>query len=169
VPDLSAYLPIAADTLLAVCVIGGVIGSILPAVPGASIICLGVLLHGLMTGWDPLGFWTQSTIMVLTLLALGSQFAVTALGAKQTGATMWGGLGALLGLIVGMSIPIPILGPLLGAFGGAVLAEQIATGKQGYDALRAGGGAVVGAILGALAEFTIALVMAAIILLAIFS
>ena len=122
-----------------------------------------------MTGWQPLGLWTQLSIMVLTLLAIGCQFLVTALGAKQTGATMWGALGALMGLMAGIFIPIPIVGPLAGAFGGALLAEHIATGKQGEEVLKAGAGAVAGAMVGALAEFIIALVMAAVIVLAFVS
>jgi uncharacterized protein YqgC (DUF456 family) len=163
---LTDVLPIAASVVLALCVIGGVIGSALPAIPGASIIWLGVVLHGVMTGWQPLGLWIQVSIMVLALLAMGCQFVVTALGAKKTGASMWGALGALVGLMVGMLVPIPILGPLAGAFGGALLAEHVATGKQGEEALLAGAGAVAGALIGAMAEFVIALVMTAVILLA---
>jgi len=163
---LATALPIAAHILLAVCVIGGVIGSALPAVPGASIIWLGVVAHGLMTSWQPLGLWSQVTIMVLALLALGCQFLITALGAKKSGATLWGAMGALLGLMVGMAIPIPLVGPLAGAFGGALLAEHLATGKEGHEALRAGAGAVIGALVGAVAEFAIALAMAGVIVLA---
>ena len=164
--SLAAALPLAAHILLVLCVLGGVLGSALPAVPGASIIWLGVVAHGLMTGWEPLGLWIQVTIMVLALLALVSQFLITALGAKRTGATMWGVIGALLGLMVGFAIPIPILGPLAGAFGGALLAEHLATGKEGKEALRAGAGALIGTLVGTMAEFTIALVMTAVIALA---
>jgi len=89
-PALIEYLPLAANILLALCVIGGVIGSVVPGVPGASIVCLGVILHGLMTGWDPLGLWTQLSILVLLLLSIASQFLIAALGAKQSGATKWG-------------------------------------------------------------------------------
>ena len=163
---LADYLPVFAHALLVLCVVGGVIGSALPSIPGASIIWLGVVLHGLMTGWQPLGLWTQLSVMVLTLLAIGCQFVVTAIGAKRTGATMWGSLGALLGLMAGIFIPIPVLGPLIGAFAGALLAEHLATGKHGEEVIKAGAGAVAGAVIGSLAEFVIALVMAAVILLA---
>lgn len=164
--SLGESLPMIASVLLGLTIVCGIIGSALPAVPGASLIWLGVVLHGILTGWQPLGLGVQITTAVLALLSLGSQFLVTALGAQKTGATLWGALGAVIGLMVGFMIPIPILGPLAGAFGGALLAEHLATGKKGKEVLKAGTGAVVGALLGTVAEIAIALVMVLVIGLA---
>jgi hypothetical protein len=166
--SLGNSLPTIANVLLGLTIVGGIIGSALPAVPGASLIWLGVVLHGMLTGWQPLGLGVQIAAAVLALLSLGSQFLVTALGAQKTGATFWGALGAVLGLMVGFMIPIPILGPLAGAFGGALLAEHLATGKKGKEALKAGTGAVVGALLGTVAEIAITLVMVLVIAIAFF-
>jgi len=167
--SLGETLPIIANAILVLMLLGGIVGSALPAVPGASLIWLGVVLHGVMTGWEPLGLGIQITTAVLTLLSLGCQFLVTALGAKRTGATLWGVTGAIFGLMLGFFIPIPVLGPLAGAFAGALLAEHLATGKEGEEVLRAGAGAVVGALLGTVAEIVIALVMVLVIAVAFFT
>ena len=167
--SVSDTLPALANLILCLTLLGGLIGSALPAVPGASLIWLGVVLHGLITGWQPLGLGVQITTAILTVLSLGCQFLVTALGAKKTGATLWGALGAVGGLMVGFFIPIPVIGPLAGAFGGALLAEHLATGKRGEEALKAGAGAVVGALLGTVAEIVIALVMVLVVGLAFFT
>jgi hypothetical protein len=167
--SLGEALPIIANAILVLMLLGGIVGSALPAVPGSSLIWLGVVLHGIMTGWEPLGLGIQITTAVLTLVSLGCQSLVTALGAKRTGATLWGAVGAMFGLMFGFLIPIPVLGPLAGAFGGALLAEHLATGKKGTEVLKAGAGAVGGALLGTVAEFVIALVMVLIVGLAFFT
>ena len=166
---LSEALPTIANSLLVLALIGGLIGSILPGVPGASFIWLGVVLHGLMTGWEPLGLGVQITTAVLTACSLASGLVVTALGAKKTGASLWGALGAIGGLMLGFFIPIPVLGPLAGAFGGALLAEHLATGKEGEEMFKAGAGAVLGALLGTVAEVVIVVVMVLVIGLGFFT
>ncbi len=159
---------LAAHALLALFVILGLLGSLFPAVPGAALICAGAVLHGLLTGWDPLGLGIQVALLVMAGLSWGIQYLVSALGAKKYGASNWGVAGALLGLVLGVFIPIPILGPFLGAFGGALLLEYWAAGKDREEATRAGFGAVLGAVMGIMAEFGMALVMAVVVVVSFF-
>ena len=174
--DWSALVPWLAHILLFVSVLGGVIGSFVPALPGALFIWAGALLHGLMTGWSPLGPRAQLIIAALALCAAGGQLAISAAGAKRFGSSNWGVLGAGIGLLVGtFVIPIPVVGSLAGAFLGALLFE-LAIGQKRQDspeeetpgkpipkAARAGLGAALGAVGGMMAEVGFALVMAVVV------
>jgi uncharacterized protein len=109
--------------VLVLFVLGGVVGSAVPAFPGAVLILAGSLIHGFWTGWEPLGLWVQLVLVVLTIISWGVQYVVAAYGAKRYGASNWGVFGAAVGMIVGLFIPVPILGPLIGAFCGALAFE----------------------------------------------
>jgi uncharacterized protein YqgC (DUF456 family) len=190
--DWSSALPITAHVLLVLCTLGGLVGSFFPAFPGAVLIWAGALLHGLLTGWEPLGMPTQLTLAGLMAVAAAGQFAISAAGAKRFGSSGWGVLGAGLGMLIGtFAIPVPIVGSLLGAFLGALVLELTvaqpraarrtdeATGEGARSApeptrggrsedvgkaARAGFGAAVGAVLGMMAEIGVAFVMVGVIL-----
>ena len=174
--------------VLLLCVVGGVVGSAVPAFPGAIVIMAGALIHGFWTGWEPLGPGWLVVLGVLTVVSWGVQYVVAAYGAKRYGASNWGVFGAAVGMLVGLFIPVPIVGPLLGAFGGALTAEMAvrwikaqnlpedeqagdddATGfgkDETKKAAKAGFGAALGAVLGLMAELGVAIVMASVIGLA---
>jgi uncharacterized protein len=109
--------------VLLIFVVGGVVGSAVPAFPGAVLIMAGALIHGFWTGWDPLGPGWLVLLAALTVVSWGVQYVIAAYGAKRYGASNWGVFGAAVGMIAGLFIPIPILGPLVGAFVGALLTE----------------------------------------------
>ncbi len=175
----SAAVPWLAHVLLILTTVFGVVGSFVPALPGAVIIWIGALLHGAMTGWSPLGLRAQLILAALMLAAAGGQFLISAAGAKRFGSSNWGVLGAGIGLLVGtLAIPVPVLGSLLGAFLGALFVELVvgarkpeevtpnASAKEGGStvrAARAGVGAALGAVGGMMAEIGFALVMAVVI------
>lgn len=179
--DWSAIVPWMAHILLVVFTLGGLIGSFVPALPGAMFIWIGAILHGLMTGWSPLGLKPQLIIAGLALAAGAGQFLISAAGAKRFGSSNWGVFGAGVGLLVGtLAIPIPVVGSLLGAFLGALVFELTigqkkrqedpeaeptdASGRPIPQAARAGLGAALGAVGGMMAEIGFALVMAVVVL-----
>jgi len=165
--------------ILILCCIAGVAGSALPAVPGAMLIFGGALVHGIWTGWDPIGPLVLSLLGVLTVLSWVVSYAVTALGAKKSGASNWGVLGATVGMFLGLLIPIPVLNMLIGAFLGALGVELLVRWRKlqvlpedqidpsvkvdGAAAAKAGLGAAVGAIAGLMAEMGVAVVMVGVV------
>ncbi|GEM_PF-943192 len=188
--DLGAgLLPLLGHVLLWLCAIAGLLGSLFPAFPGATLIWGAAVLHGVVFGFEPLGAWTLAILTVLTGVSVGGQYVVGALGAKRFGASGWGVAAAGVGMIVGtFAIPIPLVGTLAGAFLGAVIVEyprlrrappavdapDTAAEPDGEEpasaagstsshaavgAARAGVGAALGAILGLAVEFGTALVM----------
>ncbi len=156
---MTHWLPWIAHILLVLCCLGGMVGSAIPAVPGTIVIFGGALLHGLLTGWQPLGLWTQGLLLVAVVGAQALQYAVSALGAKKYGASRWGVAGAMVGMILGIFIPIPVVGPFVGAFAGALLAEWVVMEKEHKEAAKAGFGAMVGAVAGLMAELGVAILM----------
>ncbi len=159
------WLPWVAHGLLLICCLGGLVGSALPAVPGTIVVFLGALLHGLLTGWSPLGAGTQVLLLVAVIAAQALQYAVSAMGARKYGASKWGVGGALVGMFLGLFLPIPVLGPFVGAFAGALVAEWIVMDKEHKEAARAGFGALLGAVGGLMAELGVAIAMVSWILM----
>ena len=92
----------------------------------------------------------------LTILALGLDYLATSVGARKLSASWRGMLGAILGGLVGLFFSIP--GILLGPFIGAFLLEM-AGGYEYRLALRAGAGATLGLLAGAVGKFAVCIVM----------
>ena len=135
----------------------GLIGTLLPVVPGAIIILAAALLHQIMLGSEKsVGWWNIAALVLLTLLSYALEFAGGYFGAKRFGATKLGAFGAMVGAIAGLFYPFPglIVGPVVGAIAGELLA-----GKRVVSAGRAGWGTLLGNLAGMLGKLTIALVM----------
>jgi uncharacterized protein YqgC (DUF456 family) len=132
----------------------GLIGTIVPLVPGTILIlCGGVLNHFALgsIGWP--------TLVVLTLLMIAAQaldILSGSLGAKWFGATRWGAIGGILGAIVGLFFGLIglFVGPLLGALAGELLG-----GKGLLPAGRSSWGAVLGTTAGIVGKFIIGILM----------
>ena len=135
----------------------GLIGTLLPVVPGTVIILAAAVIHQIMVGSEKsLGWWNIGALALLTLLSYALEFGAGYLGAKRFGATRWGAFGAMVGGIVGLFFPFPglIVGPIVGAVAGELVA-----GKRLVSAGRAGWGTLLGNLAGLLGKLTIALVM----------
>ncbi|NLA26793.1 MAG: DUF456 domain-containing protein [Firmicutes bacterium] len=135
-------MEIAAFIIASLLFITGIVGTFAPVLPGAPIIWLGMLVFGLMTGFEKLS-WTFFLLQGLLAAAImGIDYLATALGSRYFGASKAAILGAVIGLIAGVIFFFPI-GLLLGPFAGAVLFELIFT-QNTSTALRSGLGAVIG-------------------------
>jgi len=161
---------VTADVLLwllaAVLVLAGLLGLILPALPGAPLLFAGLLVAAWVEDFSYVGSGTLGVLGALALLTYAVDFAASAFGAKRFGASNRAVVGAALGALVGIFFGLP--GILLGPFVGAVLGEL--TGRRGpRNAARAGGGATVGLALGAAAKLALAFSMLGIFALARFT
>lgn len=137
-------------------VVGGLVGTILPALPGVPMVFAGLLLAAWTTDFEPAGIGTIAVLGILTALAWLIDFLAAAMGAKRLGASPRAFWGAMVGAIVGMFFGLP--GIILGPFVGAVLAE-LSGGRTMSDAGRAGVGAWIGTIVGTAAKLAIAFTM----------
>jgi uncharacterized protein len=102
----------------------GLIGTVVPVLPGAVIILAAAVIHQVMLGSEKsLGWWNVGALTILALLSYGIELATGYFGAKRFGATRWGILGAAVGAIAGLFFPFPglIVGPVIGAIVGEFL------------------------------------------------
>src|SRR4029434_7269440 len=115
-------------TITVILMVIGLAGTVLPLIPGTTIILAAAILHHLMLGEaESVGWWTLGGLIFLTILSYLLDFVSGAVGAKWFGATRWGALGGIIGAIVGLFFGIVglFVGPLIG-----VLIGELLGGKQ---------------------------------------
>ena len=140
----------------------GLIGTVVPILPGTTIILAAAIIHRLVLGAEKsIGWKTIVVLVLLTLLSYAFDFLGSYFGAKYFGATKWGAFGAILGALIGLFFGIIglFVGPVIGAIAGEIIA-----GKRMIDAGRAGWGSLLGNIGAMVAKLTIALAMITIFL-----
>ncbi len=124
----------------------GMIGCILPIIPGPAFSFLALILLSWTKNWQ---VFSQAFLIVmgsLTVILMILDYIAPALGAKKYGASKSGLWGSAIGMIIGIFF-IPPWGIIVGAFVGALVGELLA-GKSGKKALRAGWGILIGNVLG---------------------
>lgn len=128
------------------CIVIGVIGCVVPGLPGVPVAYVGLWLAQLS---ERVQFsWVTLTIFgILTAGAVVLDYIVPALGTKNFGGTKYGAWGGTVGLVVGLFFGAA--GIIIGPFVGAVLFELIA-GKKTKEALKAGWGTFMGLLAGTL-------------------
>jgi uncharacterized protein YqgC (DUF456 family) len=140
--------------LLIMCV--GIAGSILPGLPSTPLVLLGAIAHKLYFGNAGAAWWIIAILAVMTVLSLVLDYLASVYGAKRLGATWRGAAGAIIGGLVGLFFNLP--GILLGPFIGAMLFEM-AGGREWKAASRAGVGATLGLLAGALGKLACCIAM----------
>lgn len=142
----------------AVCLIIGIAGSILPALPGPPFAWVGLLLlkwHS--TAGSEIGtniiIWSGIAVLLVTAL----DYWLPVWGTAKFGGSSWGKWGSMIGMIAGFIIPIVgpftfIIGPFIGAVAGELL-----KGEDMKKALRSGWGSFIGFLGGAIAKVLVCL------------
>ena len=149
--------------LLIAVMLFGIVGAVVPGIPGSSLILVAILIWGLVTGFANVGVPIAVVLFVL-ILSTGVDFLAASWGAKRFGASKWGQIGAIAGLVIGFLGLLPALpfgGPLLGIFLGPILGAFIAEfitrrdlgiGARAKLAFKASIGIVVGSLIGNLVQ-----------------
>ena len=114
--------------LAAVLVVIGILGTILPALPGLPLVFIGMLLASWASGFEKVGWVTLVVLGLLTVLSMVIDFAATALGAKRVGASRLAIIGSIVGTFAGLAFGF--VGVFIGPFVGAV-AMQLLFGRNG--------------------------------------
>lgn len=142
--------------LAAALVLIGLVGMVLPALPGTPLIFLGLLTAAWIENFSKVGGITVGLLGALAALAWLVDYAAASLGAKRVGASAQAVVGAVLGTLVGLFFGLPglIFGPLLGA----VLGE-LSAGRDHRQAAVAGIGTWIGMVLGLAAKLALGFTM----------
>lgn len=122
----------------------GLVGCILPFIPGPPLSFLSLILLSWAKQWEPFSLRFLIIMGLLTALLTVLDYLVPASGAKKYGASSWGIWGSLLGMPLGLFF-FPPWGILIGGITGAFLGELLA-GKEGSRALKASWGVFIGYI-----------------------
>lgn len=144
----------------------GVVGIVLPALPGTVLIFAGLLVAAWADDFMRVGPLMLVVIAIIGVATYGVDFIATALGARHLGASTRAMAGAAVGTVLGLFLGLPgiIIGPFLGAIAGELTVHRDwkKVGKAGVAAWI--GFAVGTAVKVALAFLMIGLFAAAFVL-----
>lgn len=143
----------------AICLLAGIVGCILPVIPGVPLAYGGLILLHLTDKvdftWRFLIIWGIVTIVVQVL-----DYVIPAWGTKRFGGSKWGVWGSTIGLLVGLFMGFAgiVIGPFCGAVLGEILyfnrhpqpSEDTHSKSNLHQALRAGLGSFMGLLTGTL-------------------
>ncbi len=144
-------------SLTLVLMLAGLVGTVVPLMPGTTIILAAAVVHHFMLGEaHSVGWWTLGGLLALTVLSFVVDLISGSLGAKKFGATRWGAIGGILGAIVGLFFGIVgvFVGPLVG-----VLAGELIGGKGLLPAGKSTWGTFLGTTAGMVAKLIIGTTM----------
>ena len=102
----------------------GIVGALVPLLPGPPLIWLGALVWAWADGFVRIGWPTLLVLAVLTVIAWGADLALSFLGSKRSGAG-WRSIGvSILGGLVGAILlsSVPVVGTFIGAVIGSISA-----------------------------------------------
>ncbi|HET9225103.1 MAG TPA: DUF456 domain-containing protein [Thermoanaerobaculia bacterium] len=137
-------------------VVAGLAGTILPALPGAPLVFVGLLIAAWIDHFQKVGWFTLTLIFLLMVLTFVIEIAAAGMGAKRVGASKMAIFGAAVGTIVGIFFSIP--GLLLGPFVGAVLGEYLSR-RNWEQAGKVGIGTWIGLIVGTAGKLAVIFTM----------
>ena len=149
----------------------GVIGAVVPVMPGPILILGASIIAGFLYHWDRV-----SVTLIVSSVVLVMCFAIEQLsgiwGAQKAGASHWGQIGSIVGLFLGFfgllpALPLggPLVGMFFGPFIGAVVGElfyprQVPIVDRFKISVKAGVGIVLGSVLGLILQGLLSLVAA---------
>lgn len=137
-------------------IVGGILGSVLPALPGLPVSWLGLLLFycisALQMDWYILGTML-GVVVIISIL----DYVIPSMATKKFGGSKYGVWGTNIGLVFGIFAPVPlgfIWGPILGAFLGEFLFNKSNTNQS----IKAATGSFIGFLASTFMKFVISIV-----------
>jgi uncharacterized protein YqgC (DUF456 family) len=170
----------------------GLLGSVLPGLPGVPLIFAAALVYAYVTGFEIVGVPVIVLLGLFALLAFVADFLSTAYGARRFGASNWGTVGGAVGGLVGALAGAlffgigALFGLLAGAIGGVFVGEYLRqrSSRAGDGAQqvrnvlpqrgdwqrvsRAAGGVLVGYLLSVVAQGVLGLLSVVVFVVALF-
>ena len=122
----------------------GIVGCIIPAVPGPPLNFVSLLLLEIIIDK---AFSLEFYLVwgIITTLTILIDYILPIMGAKLYKASRWGIWGSVIGMLIGM-IFFPPFGMIIGLLVGAIAGEFIA-GKNSFDAFKVGAATFVASII----------------------
>ena len=137
-------------------IVAGVVGTVLPVLPGPTLVFAGIALAAAIDDFARIPVWLLVILAVMTALAWVVDYVAAAMGAKRAGASRYALIGAAIGMIAG--ILTGLWGLLFMPLAGAAIGEYLAQ-RNAYRAGKVGLATWVGLLLGTVAKVAIVLAM----------
>ena len=170
--------------LTLVLMVVGLVGSVLPGLPGVTLIFLSALVYATLTDFHSVGAAILVVLFIFAAIAFVADFVATSYGARRFGASNWGTVGGAIGGIAGALFGLLFLGIgslfglILGTIAGVFLGEYLKRtrqGQQGPDstgsdwrrASHAAGGVLVGYLASAVIQGLLGLASVIVFVLAL--
>ncbi|MBM7130125.1 DUF456 family protein [Dyella mobilis] len=144
--------------LAVVLIVAGLVGAVLPSLPGIPMIFGGIWLAAELDNYQHLGVGWVVVLGVLAAFGIAVDFIAASIGAKRVGASSTAIWGASIGTVVGLFFGLP--GLILGPFVGALLGELLSS-KSVLRSAHVGIGTWLGLLFGALVKLVLSLIMVA--------
>jgi uncharacterized protein len=174
--------PLLALTLLLMFV--GLLGSVIPGLPGVTLIFLSAFVYALLTDFSTVGAAILVVLFVFAAIAFVTDFVATSYGARRFGASNWGTMGGAIGGIAGALIGLLFLGIgslfglILGTIAGVFIGEYLKRTRQGQQepgstgsdwrrASHAAGGVLVGYLASSVIQGLLGLASVVVFVLAV--
>lgn len=158
---MEAILLIIAISLLII----GLIGAVVPAIPGPPIAWVGLLLEFFIPN-NSMSIVVLIITFMIALIITILDFVLPTLQTKKSGGTKYGTIGSSVGLIIGLFTSF--LGPwgiLLGPFLGAFFGELIHDSKDINKALKSAWASFIGFLSGTFIKIITVLIFSVIFIL----
>jgi len=136
----------------------GIIGAVVPIIPGPLLIWISILVWAWSDGFHAIGWPTLALLAMLVLLAELSDVALAAMGAKKGGASWISMVVAGIVAIIGLFF-FNFIGALLGAFWGLFAWEAYRQKWQWRKAWRASGHFIIGYLIAIVGKIIFAVLM----------
>lgn len=135
----------------------GILGSILPVLPGPPISWAGLLLLYL-TKAVPDDWWFLGITGAVALIVFAMDYIIPAMGTRKFGGSRAGMIGTTLGLLVAIFFPIlGIFGIVIWPFIGALIGELTNKADQ-KTAVKAAFGSFIGFLTGTFLKFVVTII-----------
>ena len=152
-----------------VCLLTGIVGSVIPGLPGPPIGWVGLLLAG-FTPWVATAITLLIVTAVVAIVITIPDYVIPSLSTKRFGGSKYGIWGCNIGLVISMfGLPFGpqgLLGVVFWPFVGAFVGEYIKQNK-GKTALRAAWGAFLGFLTGTFLKLVYCIALLVIVIVAI--
>ncbi len=165
---MDPFLQFGAMTIAIFMFLVGIVGIIVPLLPGILLIWGGVLFYAVtVDDFTAISPWMFALITIIGILAGTADLWLSLLGAKTTGASwktlVLGVVGAIAATFL---VPIPLVGTVLGYAAGILLGEYLRL-RDWRAAIRASVGGVVGWGVGTGLQLAGGLAMIALFIIAV--
>lgn len=153
--------------LCIILLIVGILGTVLPVLPGLLLSLCGLLIYKFGTD-APLSMVYIWIFAFLTAISVVLNYVIPAKTTQKYGGTRWGSIGSVIGTIAGMFlIPLPF-GFLIGMFLGVFVGELLHDANDKKKAWNSTKGALIGFLYGTGFNLIVGLAMFLVVLIDIF-